>query len=108
MTLFEAIPGEIVYTSERFGDEIRETFYIREDGREVRFEYDVPVASLGFVQGNPLEEEPRVRRLREPCRDPGEADARVKVLRVSDGKAVYGHLIPDGLRVAGSLNPCQR
>lgn len=75
-------PGTMVFTQESIGDdlgnwEVREVYYYREAGREVRYPYNVPVARLGIAQGTPGEP-PRYLRVCVPaCRDPGEADGRV-------------------------------
>ena len=94
MKLADANPGDIVFLSERFGDEIRETFYIREDGRDVRHRHHVPVAALGFVQAEPGAEHLRVVRIWDkPHRDPGEADGRVAVQAVIDGASHFAALL---------------
>lgn len=75
--LAEFRPGSIVFTSERIDDETRETFYIRDANDVCRYPYNVPIARIGLVQGDPTSNQPRVVRiLNNPCRDPGEADGR--------------------------------
>lgn len=83
--LRDAAPGEVVYMQERIGDdknsmEVRETFYLREDGRDCWHPHNVPIARLAVIQGDPGSAVPRYVWLGpSPCRDPGEADGRVSV-----------------------------
>lgn len=88
-SLKDCDPGEIVFTTERMGDdrnsmEVREVFYIRDPERPYRYPHNVPVALLGMVQGDVDCEEweaiaPRFMRISGPSRDPGEADGRTIV-----------------------------
>lgn len=87
-------PGTLVYSVEYIGDEVRETFYIRDPDRVCRYSYDVPVASLGTVQGDRVGiDDARFVRLVSPCRDPGEADGRVLVHDFADGLSVWGRYL---------------
>lgn len=77
IALKSASPGSVVFTSERIGDETRETFYVRDPDRECRYKANVAVGRFGFIQGDPTSAEPRcIRILKKACRDPGEADGR--------------------------------
>ena len=92
MKLNDAVPGSTVYTQECMGDdrsgmEIREVFYLVDQPRQCR-EHHVAVALLGIIQGE-KGLAPRYVRVGKPCRDPGEADGRVVVRDVMDGKSVW-------------------
>lgn len=97
MKLSEAKAGQIVFMQERMGNEVREVFYLREDSRECRHPHHVPIARLGFVQGDPEAKDddgyaipPRfVASCDPPCRDPGEADGRVEVLAIDTHAPIW-------------------
>lgn len=85
--------GELCFILDPMGDdrrfERRESFIIRDDGRDCRYPHHVPTRLLGCIQGDPNPvrdpehpdphwDRPRVVLLWEdPCRDPGESDGRI-------------------------------
>ncbi len=89
-------PGTIVYTLDRIGEEYREVFYIRDEARPCRYDYDVPVGRFGMAQGRLDAAENGFKFLYargEPCRDPGEADGRIECYDVKDGGAMWAEQV---------------
>lgn len=87
MKLADVPPGQIAVFREVLGDarsatEIREVFYLREDGRGCRYPHNVPVARVGIIQGDADAAPGDARYVRvfdPPIRDPGEVDGRITV-----------------------------
>lgn len=75
----DCLIGQVVFTLDRFEDEIRETYYIRggkpyhnDQEAACRYAGNVRMERLGFVQGNPNLPKPRISKITPPCGDPGE------------------------------------
>ena len=101
-------PGSVVFMADRMGDEIRETFMIRDPERECRYSYNVPVGYFGLVQGDPASPKPRVAMVRkEASRDPGEADGRTPCYPVSQS-TFYPLFFDEAEAIASSIRSLKK
>jgi hypothetical protein len=87
------------------GDEFRETYYVREDGRPCLYAANVPCARIGMIQSAPNSGELRyVRMHSQPCLDPGEIDGRTPVLLLTPGVSHFEETVAKAMMALGLIN----